>query len=213
MTTAAKTQIAPDRALVIDPRDFGSSAAGRELEKLFVAFTKRNSRSPWQFELSPDGEIIVMPPVYYPTGFYETKTTSRLDLWADDYGGAVTGSSAAYQMPVTGGILCPDAAWTSPERWDAQQHIAGRPIFLCPDFVVEIRSGTDNLAPLRAKMRLYMQNGALLGWLIDPRNHRVYIYRAGQAEPELLENPTILSGEDVLPEFTFEVARWIFNRV
>ena len=61
-------------------------------------------------------------------------------------------------------------------------------------------------------MRLYIQNGALLGWLIDARNRRVYIYRAGRPEPEAVDNPAILSGEDVLPGFTFEVARWIFDR-
>ena len=213
MTTAAKTQIAPDDALVIDPRHLGISATGPELEKLFVNFTKQHSQSPWQFELSPDGEIVIMAPVYYPTGFYETKMASRLDLWADDYGGVVTGSSVAYRMPGTGGIRCPDAAWTSPERWASHIHVDGQPISLCPDFVVEIRSGTDNLAPLHVKMRLYMQNGALLGWLIDVRNRRVYIYRAGQSEPELLENPDTLSGEDTLPGFTFEVARWIFDWV
>ena len=58
-----------------------------------------------------------------------------------------------------------------------------------------------------------MRNGALLGWLIDARNRRVYIYRAGQPEPVLLETPTTLSGEEALPGYTFEVARWIFDRV
>ena len=74
------------------------------------------------------------------------------------------------------------------------------------------RSTYDNLAPLQAKMRLYMQNGVLLGWLIDARNRQVYIYRAGQNEPERLDSPATLSGEDVLPGFTFDVARWIFDR-
>ena len=71
MTTFAKTSIASDNALVINPRDFGSSASGRELEKLFVQFTSRNSQSIWQFELSPDGEIIAMAPVNYPGGLHE----------------------------------------------------------------------------------------------------------------------------------------------
>ena len=211
---AAKPQtgIAPDDALVINPRDLGITATGPELEKLFIKFTQRNSQSPWQFELSPDGEIIAMAPVYYPGGLQETDFIIELGIWAREFGGIVSGSNQAYRMPVTGGIVCPDAAWTSPERWASQSHIAGRPIPLCPDFVVEIRSGTDNLAPLHAKMRLYMQNGALLGWLIDARNRRVYIYRAGQPEPELLDNPPTLSGAAVLPGFTFEVARWIFDR-
>ena len=78
--------------------------------------------------------------------------------------------------------------------------------------MIEIRSGSDNLAPLQGKMRLYIENGALLGWLIDPRNRRVYVYRVGQSDPELLEDPATLSGENVLPGFAFNVAQWIFER-
>ena len=76
---------------------------------------------------------------------------------------------------------------------------------MCPDFVVEIRSGSDNIAPLRAKMQFYLANAARLGWLIDPQNRRVYIYREGQEEPEVLEDPETISGEGVLPGFTFEI--------
>lgn len=213
MTTAAQTGIAPEHALVIDPRRFGSSATGCELEKLFVEFTNQHSQSPWQFELSPDGAIIVMAPTYYPGGLHENAASSILFIWTTHFGGECTGPTMAYRMPVTGGVLCPDAAWTSPERWESRQHIVGQPISLCPDFVVEIRSGTDSLAPLHAKMQLYMQNDARLGWLIDLRNRCVYVYRAGQTGPELLENPATLSGENILPGFTFEVGRWIFARV
>ena len=212
--TAAKpkTHIAPENALVINPRDLGITATGPELERLFIRFTQRNSQNPWQFELSPDGEMIAMAPVYHPGGLHENAASSVLFVWTMNFGGVSTGSNAAYRMPATGGIVCPDAAWTSPEQWALQRHIAGQPLSLCPDFVIEIRSGTDNLAPLHAKMRLYIRNGSLLGWLIDARNRRVYIYRAGQPEPELLDNPATLSGEGVLPGFTFEVARWIFDR-
>ena len=204
--------IAPDDALVISLRDLGITATGPELEKLFLKFCARNRLSPWQFELSPNGEVIAMAPVNYPTGPYEAQTVARLVLWSDDYGGEVTSSGQTYRMPTTGGILCPDAAWVSPQRLAAHPPVPGAPLPVCPDFVVEIRSTYDNLAPLHAKMRLYIQNGALLGWLIDARNRRVYIYRAGRPEPELLDNPAILSGEEALPGFAFEVARWIFDR-
>ena len=213
MTTAAQTSIAPESALVINPADLGITATGPELIKLFVKFTNRHSESPWRFELSPEGEIIVMAPTYYPGGLHENAASSVLFMWAMDFGGEATGSNAAYEMPVTGGVVAPDAAWTSRERWASGTHVAGRPIALCPEFVIEVRSGTDTLAPLHDKMRLYMENGALLGWLIDPPNRGVYIYRPGQPEPELLENPATLSGEDTLPGFTFDVARWIFDRV
>jgi Uma2 family endonuclease len=212
MTTATETSIAPDSALIINPRHLGITATGAELAKLFVEFCNRNSDSIWQFELTPYGEIIAMPPTHHPSDGHELKTASRLDFWTDDHGGVARGASSAFDMPVTGGVLCPDASWTSQEKWDVHAHVSGDAHPFCPDFVVEIRSTSDNLAPLHAKMRLYIANGAVLGWLIDARNRRVYIYRAGQPEPELLENPSALSGEDVLPGFTFEVARWIFDR-
>ena len=212
MTTAETANIALDSALVIDPGDLGSSAAGAELEQMFVAFTKRHSQSPWQFELSPEGKIIIMAPTYYPGSMHENAASSALFVWAMDFGGEATGPTGAYRLPRSGGVVAPDAAWTSTERWEQRTHVAGEPIAVCPDFVIEIRSGSDNLAPLHTKMRLYMQNGAVLGWLIDPPNRRAYIYRAGQTEPELLEHPVTLSGDDVLPGFVFEVARWIFDR-
>ncbi len=213
MSTAAKINIAPDDALVVDLRDLGILATGAELEKLFAKFCSRNSQSVWQYELSPEGEIIAMPPVNHPGGLHENETATELNVWRRDFGGMATGSNAFYCMPVTGGVLVPDAAWVSPERLAEHPPVPGKPIPVCPDFVVEIRSGSDNLAPLYEKMRLYIQNGALLGWLIDPANRRVYLYRAGQPEPELLEDPATLSGEDILSGFTFDVARWIFDRV
>ena len=213
MTTAAATSIAPESALVIDPQSLGITATGRELQKLFIEFCNQNSQSPWRFELSPQGEIIIMPPVHHPSDGHEHDLGIELGLWARGFGRVARGSSAAFQMPVTGGALSPDASWTMQEKWDSHPHLAGDSHPLCPDFVVEIRSTYDNLAPLHAKMQLYMRNGALLGWLIDPRNRGVYIYRPGQPEPELLENPATLSGEDTLPGFTFDVARWIFDRV
>ena len=77
--------------------------------------------------------------------------------------------------------------------------------------MVEIRSRRDRLRPLQRKMRLWMDGGARLGWLIDPRHRRVYIYRQGQPEPEVLVDPATLDGEDVLPGFAFAVGRYIFD--
>ena len=213
MTTSAEISIAPDSVLVIDPQSLGITATGRELEKLFVEFCSRNSQSPWQFELSPEGKIIIMAPTCYPGSIHENAASSALFLWVMDFGGVATGPSGAYRPPRTGGVVAPDAAWTSAERWENHAHVAGEPIAVCPDFVIEIRSGSDDLAPLHDKMQLCAQNGALLGWLIDARNRHVYIYRTSQPEPELLEDPATLYGEEILPGFAFDVARWIFDRV
>ena len=80
-----------------------------------------------------------------------------------------------------------------------------------PAFVVEIRSRTDNLRPLQNKMALWMAGGTRLGWLIDTRNRRVFIYRAGQDEPQVLDDPETLDGEDVMPGFAFPVRQYIFD--
>lgn len=211
MTTATETRIWQDNALVIDPSHLGISASGRELEKLFVEFCNKNSQNTWQFQLSPDGKIVAVPPACHPKDDHESQLGGRLALWTNDNNGHARSSNSAFLMP-RGGVLVPDASWTSQEKWDAHPHAAGDAHPLCPDFVVEIRATSDNLVPLQAKMRLYMQNGALLGWLIDPSNRRVYVYRAGQEEPEQLQDPASLSGESLLPGFVFDVARWIFDR-
>ena len=211
MTSATETRIWQDTALVINPRHLGIMASGTELEELFVNFCNQNSQNIWQFELSPDGKIVAVPPAYHPKDGHESQLGGRLTLWTNDANGHARSSNSAFRMP-NGGVLVPDASWTSQEKWDAHPHVAGDAHPFCPDFVVEIRSTSDNLAPLHAKMRLYLENGALLGWLIDPPNRRVFVYRAGQVDPEQLDNPATLSGEDVLPGFVFDVARWVFDR-
>ena len=108
-------------------------------------------------------------------------------------------------MP-NGGDRSPDASWVSRERWEAltpEQKRKFPP--LCPDFVVELRSPTDSIREVREKMQEYMENGARLGWLIDPQTQIVEIYRAGR-EVEVLQSPSTLSGEDVLPGFVLDVA-------
>ena len=210
MTSGLSARIAPDDAFVLDPKHLGIAAMGRELEKLFSDFCRYNRESAWQFELSPEGTIIAMPPVNHPGDAHESALFLQLGVWAIGFGGHTRNSNAAFRMP-NGGLLAPDASWTSPEQWATHPHPSGEPNLFCPDFVVEIRSGSDNIAPLQAKMQLYLNNGARLGWLIDPQNRRVHIYREGQEEPEVLEGPETVSGEGVLPRFTFEIARWIFN--
>jgi len=99
----------------------------------------------------------------------------------------------------------PDASWIRRERWEAlseaQQEGIGP---LCPDFVVELCSPSDRLPVLQEKMQEYIDNGARLGWLIDPLERRVYIYRPGQPI-EQLADPATLSGDPVLPGFVLPV--------
>ena len=109
-------------------------------------------------------------------------------------------SSTGFTLP-TGAIRSPDLAWVKRARWEVltqQQREAFPP--LCPDFVVEIRSRSDALADVQAKMQEYLDNGAQLGWLIDPVEKKVYVYRP-QAPVACLDNPQTVSGEPVLPGF------------
>jgi Uma2 family endonuclease len=101
--------------------------------------------------------------------------------------------------------LSPDLSWVRLDRWEAlTKKERERYAPLCPDFVGEIVGPPLPLAALQAKMQEYMDNGARLGWLIDPKSKRVEVYRTGQ-EAEVLNNPASLSGEDVLPGFVLDL--------
>ena len=177
-----------------------------------------NHESVWQMELTADGVLELMPPTNDPSDLYENRTSSKVYLWDEeqDFPGVPTGPTSGYRLP-NGALRVPDAAWTALENIRARQpgEPGGRPY--CPDFVVEIRSASQSrpsgLTELLNKMQEYMDNGARLGWFIDPIERTVRIYRAGIAAPELLQDPETLDGEDVLPGFIFEVRRLIFNLV
>ena len=156
-------------------------------------------------ERSPQGELIIMSPVGGESGEKEADYIIDLGLWNRQTRlGKVFSSSTVFKLP-GGGDRSPDAAWVKLERWNRltrEQQKKFPP--LCPDFVIELRSESDQLKPLQAKMLEYLDSGLRLGWLIDPKNQMVEIYRAGK-EVEVLAFPVTLSGEDVLPGFTLEI--------
>lgn len=158
-----------------------------------------------QLERTPMGELIVMPPTGSDTGNRNLDIEGQLWLWNRQTKlGKAFNSSTGFHLP-NGAFRSPDASWIRQERWDAltpEQRKGFAP--LCPDFVLELRSESDNMEPLRAKMREYMANRARLGWLIDRKNKKVEIYRQGQ-EVEVLDNPSSLSDEDVLPGFVLDL--------
>ena len=159
-----------------------------------------------QLERTAAGELIVMPPTGGTTGKRNADIEGQLWLWnRQTQLGVVFDSSTGFHLP-NGADRSPDAAWVRQDRWNAltpEQQDGFVP--LCPDFVLELRSKNDNMEPLRTKMREYMENGACLGWLIDRKNKKVEIYRQNQ-DVEVLDNPTTLSGEDVLPGFVLDLA-------
>lgn len=159
-----------------------------------------------RLELTSNGGLIVMPPAGAKTGNHNASLTAQLVTWAKKDGtGLAFDSSAGFTLPDKA-VLSPDASWVRREKWNAldeQQQARFAP--LCPDFVVELRSGSDTLKSLRTKMQEYLDNGTQLGWLIDPRERRVYIYRPG-AEVEVLTDATTVSGDPVLPGFELQLS-------
>ena len=194
-------------------------AAGPDAcEAWFVDLTLANEDARCRFELNANGELELTMPPYDPADAQESEMHGTLYIWntANGRPGTATSSSGAYRLP-NGAIRFPDAAWTAAVNVRPRPAIPPRARPYCPDFVVEIRSPSQSrpsdLAALLNKMREYMDNGAKLGWLIDPPERTVRIYRAGVAEPELLPDPETLDGEDVLPGFVFPVRQLIFDLV
>jgi Uma2 family endonuclease len=159
-----------------------------------------------RFERTAEGDIIVMPPTGWETGNRNAEITAQLRNWSrSDNSGVSTDSSTGFRLP-GGGDRSPDAAWVRRERLaQLTQEQKRKFLPLCPDFVIELLSPTDDLTDLQAKMQEYINSGARLGWLIDPENRRVYVYRPGAAV-EILENVNQLSGEPELPGFTLELS-------
>lgn len=159
-------------------------------------------------ERSAKGALIVMTPVGGEGGSYEMELGADLTLWNRQTNlGKTFSSSTLFKLP-TGGDRSPDAAWVELSRWQAltpEQRRKFPPI--APDFVIELRSPTDDLELLRAKMQEYMDAEVRLGWMLNPQDQQVEIYRQGQPK-EVRQLPTELSGEDVLPGFVLSVNRF-----
>ncbi|MBF2045857.1 MAG: Uma2 family endonuclease [Leptolyngbya sp. IPPAS B-1204] len=158
-----------------------------------------------KLERTAAGELVVMSPTGGESDSRNRKLTQRLGNWSDQDGtGEAFDSSTMFQLP-NGAFRSPDAAWIALSRWNAltpEERRAFPP--LCPDFVVELRSESDSLRSLQAKMQEYMANGARLGWLLNPQGQQVEIYRPGQPK-QVLTAPTQLSGEAMLPGFVLDL--------
>jgi Uma2 family endonuclease len=160
----------------------------------------------WRFEQTAKGKLLIMPPVGAISGNREADLNGFVWLWnRQTQLGKVFSSSTVFRLP-NGGRRSPDVAWIANHRWNAlspEEREKFPPI--CPDFVIELRSSTDALNGLQEKMQEYLDSGLRLGWLIDPQNQQVEIYRQEQSR-EVVELPTMLSGENILPGFTLELS-------
>lgn len=159
----------------------------------------------WKLEQTAKGELIIMPPVGAISGNRESEFNADVVIWNRQTKlGKVFSSSTVFTLP-NGGKRSPDVAWIVNERWESL-NIQEKEKFakICPDFIIELRSRTDSLSRLQEKMQEYLDSGLGLGWLIDPQNQQVEIYRQNQTV-EIVSLPTTLSGEDVLPGFILEL--------
>ena len=160
-----------------------------------------------RIERTATGEVVIMPPVFSDTGNRNIRISQQLVNWADQSGtGEVFDSSTGFTLP-NGATRSPDASWIKLDRWNAlsdEQKASFAPI--CPDFVIELRSSSDTLSNLQDKMQEYIDNGALLGLLIDRKNQTVHVYRPNQT-PKILDAPSSVSAEPELPGFVLQMAK------
>ena len=159
------------------------------------------------FEMSADGELVIMAPTFSQTGSRSLRIGRMLDEWAESDGrGIACDSSTGFVLP-NGARRSPDASWTLRSRIE-QLDDASRQKFwhLCPDFVIELKSSSDRSRTLHGRMLEYLENGAKLGWLIDPDTRTITIYRPNQ-QTELITNPTAITADGPVAGFTLNLAR------
>ncbi|MDJ1168751.1 Uma2 family endonuclease [Roseofilum sp. BLCC_M154] len=180
----------PETASITDEQFYQICAANRDL----------------RLERTAKGDLIIMPPTGGETGRRNSDINFELNLWnRQTQLGVVFDSSTCFKLP-NGADYSPDAAWIPLTKWEAltpKEREKFPPI--CPDFVVELRSPSDSLKLLQAKMQEYMDNGTRLGWLINPKNCQAEIYRHGQ-DKQTLDDPPTVSGEEVLPGFVLNLS-------
>jgi Uma2 family endonuclease len=153
------------------------------------------------------GEVVIMAPAFSDTGNRNFKVALQLGNWAEEDGTGESFDSSAGFTLLNGATRSPDASWIRAERWNAlteEQKASFAPI--CPDFVIELRSSSDRLSTLQDKMQEYIDNGVLLGFLIDRKNRTVHIYRPDRT-PQILENPEVIEGSPELPGFVLKMAK------
>ena len=201
-TRADTTEDAADTAPM--PLELRFEPAIAMTEEAFTAFCAQNPDM--RIELTAEGVLEIMPPTFGITGYKNSSVSSQLHVWAERDGRGIAFDSSTGFRPPNRSIRSPDASWVLRSRLAAlPDEDKNRFIPLCPDFVVELRSTTDRLSVLQAKMAEYMANGARLGWLIDPIARRVYVYRPN-APVEVLDAPDTLSAEPELAGFALNLA-------
>jgi len=158
-----------------------------------------------RIERTAAGDVLIMAPEGSESGQSDAEISLQLGTWAKrDRTGVVFGSSTGFTLP-NRAMRSPDASWVPKSRLKGFSREERRKFLpLCPDFVIELKSPTDRLADLKNKMVEYIENGARLGWLLDPETRQVLIYRPGRAV-EVSEHPESVSGDPDLPGFVLDL--------
>lgn len=158
-----------------------------------------------KFERNANGDLVIMSPTGGETGRRNFEIAIDLGIWnRKTQLGVAFDSSTGFKLP-NGADRSPDASWMTLERWNSlTPEQRQKFIPLCPDFVIELRSASDRLKTIQDKMQEYIENGLRLGWLINPQDPSVEVYRVGK-EVEILDTPQSLSGEEVLPGFVLNL--------
>lgn len=164
-----------------------------------------------KLERTPAGDLVLISPTGGETGRRNFEIAADFAVWNRRQNlGYCFDSSTCFRLP-SGGDRSPDLAWIAKPRWDAlspAEQAQFPPI--APDFVLELRSPSDALTTLQAKMQEYLASGVRLGWLIDCQQQRVEVYRLGAIAPIILTQPATLAGEPVLPGLVLNVG-WLWR--
>jgi Uma2 family endonuclease len=158
-----------------------------------------------KFELSSKGELIIVPPTSPESGWRNSELITEVTLWSRKHKTGITFDSQTLFSFPNNAKRSPDVSWMTREKWEALS-LSERKKFsrVVPDFVIELLSPSDDLADTKEKIEEYIENGVRLGWLIDPMDKKVHIYRAN-GDIEILDNPEAVPGEDVLNGFVLNV--------
>ncbi len=184
--------------------NFGAAEFAMPISKMeFISLAEKFPNL--QMEREADGTLSIMSPVKKGTGRREFNLSGYFFMWHfQTKMGEFYSPSTGFDLP-NGATKSPDVAWISPEKLAGQSAEDDEKfVNIVPDFVAEVRSSSDNLKKLKAKMtNSWMANGVRLAWLIDPYQETAYIYRAGENEPEIVVgfSGKSLSGENILVGF------------
>ena len=196
--------------VLIPLAEFGQSLDNPDLDWWFEGFAARNQDQA-DYEITAQGQLKIMMQPGFPYALHQSQLAAEVVLWARHHGGLACGPTSCFVMPDRA-RFGPDSCWISSERWHSAPPESRQPPFVAviPNFLAEIVSPANRGPQLLDKVQRYLAAGAQLIWVINARRRQVTIYRP-DAEPEIMDDPELLHGEDVMPGFTFNVRQRIFD--